>query len=79
MAHAVGVYEAKNHLPELLRSVMAGARIDITKHGMPIATLVPYQAPANQVAEAVKALQSMSKRISLKGIKIKALIEEGRR
>ena len=37
----VGAYEAKTHLPRLLERVANGERITITKHGVPIAILIP--------------------------------------
>jgi len=39
----VGAYEAKTHLSELLEKVEAGEEITITKHGTPIARLVPIK------------------------------------
>ena len=38
---AIGAYEAKTHLPRLLDEVEKGERITITKHGVPVAVLVP--------------------------------------
>jgi prevent-host-death family protein len=38
---AVGTYEAKTHLPELLKAVETGETIVITRRGTPIARLVP--------------------------------------
>ena len=37
----VGSYQAKSHLPRLLRHVGAGERITITRHGVPVAILAP--------------------------------------
>ena len=37
----IGAYEAKTHLPQLLERVSRGERITITKHGRPVARLVP--------------------------------------
>ena len=37
----VGSYEAKTHLPRLLDEVAKGETITITKHGVPVAQLVP--------------------------------------
>ena len=37
----IGAYEAKTHLPRLLDEVEAGQSITITKHGRPVAQLVP--------------------------------------
>jgi prevent-host-death family protein len=40
----VGVHEAKTHLSRLLRQVMAGDEVVITRGGTPIARLVPVDA-----------------------------------
>lgn len=37
----VGAYEAKTHLARLLTRVEGGERITITRHGVPVAVLVP--------------------------------------
>jgi len=37
----VGSYQAKTHLPRLLGRVARGERITITRHGTPVAMLVP--------------------------------------
>ena len=37
----VGAYEAKTHLPELLKRVESGEHITIARHGTPVAVLIP--------------------------------------
>lgn len=37
----IGTYDAKTHLPELLKAVETGETIVITRRGIPIARLVP--------------------------------------
>ena len=41
MTVTVGAFEAKTHLSELLARVEAGEQVTITKHGRPVARLVP--------------------------------------
>jgi prevent-host-death family protein len=41
MDSAVGAYEAKTHLPQLLDRVEGGETITITRHGKAVAKLVP--------------------------------------
>lgn len=79
--HTVGAYEAKTHLSELLEKVEAGEEITITKHGSPVAKLVPVtkKATADQRAAAIQRIQKLGASLSLKGLKIKDLIEEGRK
>jgi len=77
----VGAYDAKTHLSELLEKVEAGEEITITKHGAPIAKLVPIkkEASAEERVAAIRRIQTLSRGLSLSGLKIKDLISEGRR
>jgi prevent-host-death family protein len=77
----VGAYEAKTHLSELLEKVEAGEEITITKHGAPVAKLVPVKretSPSERVA-AIERIQKLASSVSLGKLKIKDLITEGRR
>ncbi|MGH7641467.1 MAG: type II toxin-antitoxin system Phd/YefM family antitoxin [Candidatus Dormibacteria bacterium] len=77
----IGAYEAKTRLSELLREVEQGKRFTITKHGVPIALLLPFGSPAGQLglAETIEELGQFSKGIRLAGTSLRDLIEEGRR
>lgn len=79
--NVVGAYEAKTHLSELLEKVAAGAEITITRHGAPIARLVPVKKDASpeERAAAIKRIHKLASGLSLRGLKIKDLISEGRR
>ncbi|MCF8527641.1 MAG: type II toxin-antitoxin system Phd/YefM family antitoxin [Candidatus Nanopelagicales bacterium] len=46
MSVTVGAFEAKTHLSSLLDRVEMGEEITITKHGRPVARLVPAEAHA---------------------------------
>jgi len=76
----VGAYEAKSRLPVLLDEVSRGARISITKRGIPVAMLVPVSlAGKTDPLQTVRTLREFRKGITLGGISIRELIEEGRR
>lgn len=76
----VGSFEAKTHLSALLDRVAKGEKITITKHGVPVAMLVPVQPSGNRDRqELIRELKEFGKRRSLKGMSIRRLIEEGRR
>ena len=80
-SNVVGAYEAKTHLSELLERVEAGEEITITKHGAPIARLVPVKkeaSPEERLA-AIERIQKLALGLSLGGLKVKDLIREGRR
>jgi prevent-host-death family protein len=76
----VGAYEAKTHLPRLLERVARGERITITKHGVPVALLIPASgrqtAPTEEIVEQLRRFRKGRKRGSAT---LKSLIEEGRR
>lgn len=76
----VGSYEAKTHLPRLLDRVAKGEKITITKHGVPIAMLVPI--PPNErpdVEATIEAFRQFRKGKTLGDLTVRELIEEGRR
>lgn len=76
----VGAYEAKTHLPKLLERVAKGDRVTITKHGVPVAVLQPYDPEKNaDVRAVISALREFRERNSLAGLSIREMIEEGRR
>jgi prevent-host-death family protein len=77
----VGAYQAKTHLSELLEKVEAGEEIVITKHGSPVAKLVPVkkEATAEERAAAIERIRKLAAGLSLGGLKVKDLIAEGRR
>ena len=76
----VGSYEAKTRLPELLRDVRAGSRFTITLRGEAVADLVPAQGSrhADATAAVDEMLAFMQTRKPVRGVNIKALIDEGR-
>lgn len=76
----VGSYEAKTHLPRLLDEVAKGEEITITKHGVPVAVLVPPpEKRRRSTREVIEELRELRKGNTLGGLKIRDLIEEGRR
>lgn len=76
----VGAYEAKTHLPRLLDEVAAGSEITITKHGVPVAVLVPATRPTPaRVREAVDGLRAFRAQHRQAAGSIRELIEDGRR
>lgn len=79
--NTVGAYEAKTHLSELLEKVEAGEEITITKHGVPVAKLVPVKKEASleERVAAITRIQKLARGLSLRGLRVKDLIGEGRR
>ena len=76
----VGAYEAKTHLSKLLERVAQGERITITKHGVPVAILQPYDPQKNiDVENIITQLRDFRENHTLDGLSIREMIEEGRR
>jgi prevent-host-death family protein len=75
----VGAYEAKTHLPRLLDEVAAGKSIVITKHGIPVARLVPARRKGPEPGEVINALRQARRGVTLSGHSLADLIDEGRR
>ena len=62
LANLVGAYEAKTHFSALLEKVEAGEEVTITKHGTPVARLVPIKKQTTQ-AERRAAMTAASSAI----------------
>jgi prevent-host-death family protein len=79
MSVTVGAFEAKTHLSSLLDRVEMGEEITITKHGRPVARLVPTEAHAG-VRDWTEFWHSVDEhRVALApGSSIKEDIEAGR-
>lgn len=76
----IGAFEAKTHLPRLLRRVEAGERFVITKHSRPVAELVPFQArDTGKIRAAIADLKDFQETHSLGGLSVRDMIEEGRK
>jgi prevent-host-death family protein len=78
------VYDEESRLPELLDRIERGEEVTIARHGAPMARLVPLQPKRperdeQKIREALRRMDELSKRLSLGGLKIKDLINEGRR
>ena len=77
---AVGAFEAKNKFSQLLDRVGQGAEFTITKHDRPVARLVPALPQArDRRRKATAEVRALRERYSLKGLSVRALIDQGRR
>ncbi|MFI5088909.1 MAG: type II toxin-antitoxin system Phd/YefM family antitoxin [Terriglobales bacterium] len=77
---SVDAFDAKTHLNELLERVSQGATIQITRRGVPVARLVPPDAlQPRHPWQAAKEIRALRKAVTLGGVKLRGLINEGRR
>ncbi|MGH6916920.1 MAG: type II toxin-antitoxin system Phd/YefM family antitoxin [Geminicoccaceae bacterium] len=76
----VGAFEAKTHLSALLDRVAKGEEIVITKHGRPVARLVPAASADREAVGAIIArIKALRVGQTLGGLSWKDLRDEGRR
>lgn len=76
----VGAYEAKTHFSELLKKVEGGETVIVTRHGVPVARMVPVGKGTDDASAAMEELHRFrrERRPTLGGISLRELIEEGR-
>jgi prevent-host-death family protein len=78
-----GAFDAKTRFSELLERVERGDSITITKHGTPVARLVPLETTVgtSERSDAVARWRRTAKGLSLggDGVSVSDLIREGRR
>jgi prevent-host-death family protein len=78
----VGTYEARTHFSELLSEVANGETIEITRHGVPVARMVPIaDHDFERAATAIDEWERYRDEHNIKlgdGATIRELIEEGR-
>lgn len=76
----VGALQAKHELGHLLDLVEQGEEIVITREGRPVARLarVQIERDVEQARKAMAEIVEMSKGVTLGGLEIRDLIEEGR-
>jgi len=64
----VGAFEAKTHLSSLLERVAKGESFTITRHGTPVARLMPVaDHQPDRVASVIERLETISSSLTLDG------------
>lgn len=62
---SIGAYEAKTHLPRLLDRVARGDSMIITRHGKPVARLVPVSSDRERAREAATRIIERRRHLDL--------------
>ncbi len=75
----VGAYEAKTHLPRLLKQIEAGDVVTITRNGRAIARLAPVTDAADAASRILELRKAVARPARGKKLSMRGLIEEGRR
>lgn len=75
---SVGLFEAKQHLSELVERVQKGETIAITKRGVVVARLVATGLTKENRREAARSIRTARKGIRLGSASLRSLVTEGR-
>ena len=71
----IDAYEAKTHLPKLLERVEKGERFVITRHGRPVAELVPIsERDTKRMQRALSSLRLRRKTFAKRGISVNSVL-----
>jgi prevent-host-death family protein len=76
----IGIYDARAKLSELIERVQAGEEVVLTRHGEPVARLVPEkQRRKRSRAAAVTRIRALARKLDIRDVDVRKVIEEGRR
>jgi len=80
-SNSVGAYEAKTRFSQLLSQVAAGEEITITRHGHPVARLVPATLAHSTETRraAIAKMRELAGRNRLDGLRVRDLVAQGRK
>ena len=74
----IGAFETKTHLLRLLERCRKGERFVITKHGNPMAELIPFRkSDPEKIRAAIEDLKAFQNAHSLGGLSVREMIEDG--
>jgi prevent-host-death family protein len=75
-AEPVSAYDAKTHLPKLLERAAQGERFVITRHGKPVAQLIPFEGgDSASIHQAVQEVASLRAGLARQGITLASVLE----
>jgi prevent-host-death family protein len=73
----IGAYEAKTHLASLLERIQKGERFTITKHGRPVAELIPVtRKDPESVRQTIKSIRSYRETLRKRGVNTHRLLKK---
>jgi prevent-host-death family protein len=74
----IGAYEAKIHLPKLLKRVEKGERFVITRHGRAVAELGPVgRRDYKAIRRAIADLRYFRDELARRGLRMRDLLRKG--
>lgn len=71
----IGAYDAKTHLPKLLERVERGERFVITRHGKPVAELIPVSVrDTAAIARALADVRAVRQHLARRGVRLRNVL-----
>jgi prevent-host-death family protein len=76
----IGIYDARAKLSELIERVQSGEEVVLTRHGEPVARLVPEKGRRRRSrATAVTRIRALARKLDIRDVDVRVLIEQDRR
>ncbi len=73
----IGAYEAKTHLPQLLKRIQEGEHFVITKHGKAVAKLIPAsRADPEAIQQTISNIRSFRETLRKQGVHIQEWLKK---
>lgn len=77
-AEPVSAYDAKTHLPKLLERAAKGERFVITRHGKPVAQLIPFdEADEAAIGRAFEKVGKIRAQLARQGVTLSGALAQG--
>ncbi len=77
-AEPVSAYDAKTHLPKLLERTERGDRFVITRHGRPVAQLIPFEEGSEaSLEQALDRVDRTRGRLARQGVTLSGVLARG--
>ncbi|HLX30740.1 MAG TPA: type II toxin-antitoxin system prevent-host-death family antitoxin [Casimicrobiaceae bacterium] len=75
----IDIDDARAILSELIERVQSGEEVVLTRHGVPVARLVPDERrPRRSRAATVARIHALARKLDIRDVDIRKLIEESR-
>lgn len=75
-AEPVSAYDAKTHLPSLLERTARGERFVITRHGKPVAQLIPFEhGDEALVTQTIERVHRIRSRLARQGVTLSGVLD----
>jgi len=72
----VGAYDVKPHWPQLLEHTQRGEHFVMTKHGRPVAELIPVARNDGNAVRTIANIRSFRETLRKRGVRMQGLLKK---